>query len=216
MKFKWDEVYLGNDNIPTDSGIYAWYYVPQLSDIDIQNMYSELDINKESVKIRKSIIYQFLNKKLFSFYSEDPYTIKVSGSLKPTYHGSVYHDESVSESLVSKIESGDVSISQLKVLLSNVAEPFLSPVYIGMATNLRKRINQHKQKIIKIRDGLPQEDGKEEYELRDNNFASRVCERKYITSFMFVVCMSVDSEDKVQNPFENVLNRINYPILGRN
>ncbi|NOI81311.1 GIY-YIG nuclease family protein [Vibrio tubiashii] len=216
MKFKWDEIYLGNDDIPSASGIYAWYYVPQLSDVDIQNMYSELAMNKHSIQARKSIIYQFLNRRLFSFYGEDPYSIKISGPLKPTYRGSIFHDESVSDSLVTKIESGEVSISQLKALLSNVTEPFLSPIYIGMATNLNKRINQHKHKIIKIRDGVPQDDGKEEFELRDNNFASRVCERKYITSFMFVVCMSVDSEDKIQNPFENVLNRINYPILGRN
>jgi hypothetical protein len=47
---------------------------------------------------------------------------------------------------------------------------------------------------------------------KDQCFANRIIKRKYILSSLFVILKTTDS----YNPIENILNRINYPILGKN
>lgn len=207
IKLYWNDISETNKIIPKGNGVYAWYYSPRISDHDINRLY------ENGIKLTEHDISLFLNKFVFNFFSEEAYAVELTGKLKPRYKGSIEHVEQCSKSLVKKIVSKQVSLEDIQQILTEFSEPFLSPIYIGMAENLAKRINQHKKIISNYRDGTSI-NGKSED--RDSNFAERVVSKNYINSNLFVLIKELNCDRKLETVAENIMNRINYPILGRN
>jgi len=212
-KYQWNEIRLDGGDISTSSGVYAWYYTPILSDRDIEKVEDSL-LGKSSLE-KKEIYQSYLQSHLLNFYKEDPYKATIIGALKPVYKGCLEHSNEASESLVEKLVDSELTLFALKNLLLEMDENFLSPIYIGMASNISTRLSQHKSMIQKESDFTFNQSvyGNETAAyVRDTCFAERIISRKYVTSGMFVVVKEAESHSAV----ENILNRINYPILGRN
>ena len=97
--------------------------------------------------------------------------------------------------------------------MASISIEFSSPIYIGMADNLRARLLKHKGLIESFKN---RSFVNEEQDDRDSNFAFRVVSREMLTKNLVVSVKYIDSADRLHRPIENLMNRINYPVLGRN
>jgi hypothetical protein len=90
-----------------------------------------------------------------------------------------------------------------------------------MAEKLGRRLMQHKRLIEKYRNELIAQEGLNstirEIDDIDHSFALDICKRQILPSRLFVVVNIFDNElQKQYVDIENILNRIHYPLLGRN
>jgi hypothetical protein len=98
-------------------------------------------------------------------------------------------------------------------VLSQAAPFFTAPLYIGMASNLRSRLLHHKKLITQFSDNPGSVMGEE----GGSGFAKQVVARGFDPTQLFVACIAIDDiESDEQVDLENILNRINFPIFGRN
>lgn len=216
-KFKWNRISM----VPAVAGVYAWYLPLKISARDIEIVLSEVEkckINNNDL-LAKKIIRTFIETKILNFYNEEPYSAIIEGPLKPKYFGKLQHEAKVSDSLVERLYTDPSRIEKVGNILIQTAPNFASPIYIGMASNLRARLQKHKTLMEKYSaksilsselQNLCQE------EKRDHNFAQRVISRGIPETEMFVYIQQVSDEDDIYKDVENLLNRINYPVLGRN
>jgi hypothetical protein len=86
-------------------------------------------------------------------------------------------------------------------------------MYIGMSEGLRTRLKRHKSLIEKFGE-LPDSDSEEGQ--RDQSFAREIRARNIPPSRLFVVATVIPDLPGVYVDIENILNRIHYPLLGRN
>lgn len=91
-----------------------------------------------------------------------------------------------------------------------------------MAENLKKRLSKHKRLIERFRDDdsrqfkFGQTQAVENINGRDQSFAWQVCKRNISPTKLFVMVRVVDETDNNYLDIENILNRIHYPLFGRN
>ncbi|MFM2585723.1 hypothetical protein [Vibrio campbellii] len=208
--YKWNNI--GSQEISEKSGIYAWYYKPKIGLADIEKLKIELH-SKESTSLKKEVVETFLQNRLFRFFSQPDYDVTARGPLMPRYEGKLSHIDSISIELVDKILEDPDSTLIIRDTLSILDVFFLSPIYVGMAKNLSRRINNHKSLIETAKVGNKFEG---EIEERDRCFAERVAQRKMVETYLEVVVCEIDGTNNEHNLAENLINRISYPILGRN
>lgn len=212
---KWRRI--NSQNVTKESGVYAWYYEHKLGERDVQCLLDNLEfLDAESE--RRNLIAGFLDQFVFQQYEETPYEATIRGKLKARYSGMLHHQREVSHALIDRISDRPSIIGELRAVLSEVPHSFASPLYIGMANSLVKRLTIHKQLIEKYRSaGIPAMVGEgNEETLHDHNFAARVVERKFIETNLYVIVKPVKSDHALHTALEHILNRINYPLLGRN
>lgn len=200
-------------NAPDGPGVYAWYYSPEITDFDLNRTIEAVRSATDRAEAER-VIRAMLDGRLFDYYREEPYQAAVSGPLKPTYIGSLQHDMAASDSLVGRLAAEPDRLRTIRDVLALSAPMFASPLYIGMATVLRSRLARHKELIerfrsVVARDGQPNRNS-------DAGFAWQVAKRKIPPERLFVFTCSTTSEDGTAVDVENILNRICYPILGRN
>ena len=206
--------------VPKAAGVYAWYSVPYLYKKDLEDFERAVtSIGDETA--RAQFVRCFLDGFLFCAFKETPYRVSVQGPLKPTYRGEVPHVPSISESLVKRITLEPKRLSVLADVLKTSIPIFASPIYIGMARSLRKRLSQHKKLISELlensslRELAP--DARIETQ-QDHSFAyEAIVIRRLNPNNLSVYVRSMDIE---KSPYildvENVLNRLYYPLCGRN
>jgi hypothetical protein len=205
---------------PSGPGVYAWYYKPCLAEADIQKATSE--IAKASPKERLHLVKEFLNKYVFGSFAEMPYDVQITGQLKPKYEGKVGHVPQISESLLQRISNEPSRLEVLAKVLSKSMPNFLSPIYIGSALILRKRLEDHCKLIRKYRDGALLYDHDlrsrlDESSCRDHSFAHEVAiTRRFDPNNLWVYVLEIDDGETNAIDLENVLNRISFPLCGRN
>jgi hypothetical protein len=204
----WTEIELA----PERAGVYAWYSRLRISKADIQNVVSQVSNAKDEQEARVAI-EQALDRFVFNPYRESPYRVLLRGQLKPKFSGDVQHEPSRSDSLVTRLAKNPQRLNTVAELLSTAAPAFTSPLYIGMATNLRNRLRTHKNKITEFRDQRTEADGDSSPEA---GFARQVVARGFDPTNLFVHVAEIDVDTGEHNDIENILNRINYPIFGRN
>ncbi len=204
----WTEIELA----PARTGVYAWYSRIQISKADINDIVSKVK-SAADPQTARTLIENALDRFVFNPYRESPYRVLLRGQLKPKFIGDVEHEPSRSDSLVTRLTQNPERLHVIAALLGDAAPSFTSPLYIGMAANLRTRLKTHKNKITEFR------------ELRANTeadstpeagFARQVVDRNFDPTNLFVHIAEVDVETGEHNDIENILNRINYPIFGRN
>lgn len=207
---KWNAI--SPANILSDSGIYAWYYAVSIGDHDVNRLIQSLN-SCVDVSVRYEAVREFIDKYLFAFFREETYQAHIYGKLMPEFRGMLEHMPQSSNDLVEKIVANPNILIDLQRVLNEITMEFSSPIYIGMSENLSNRVNRHKQLIEQFK---RQKVAGKEFEDRDESFAARVVSRGMIETKLKVALMYVSSDNNLHNIMENVLNRINYPVLGRN
>jgi hypothetical protein len=200
-------------NIPAKSGVYAWYYTPEITNYDLAELIT-LVSGAGDVAVKRRLVREFLSTRIFSFFREQPYTASISGSLKPRYSGKLDHEIAVSESLVERIADAPERLKEVREILRSTSPHFASPIYIGMAANLRSRVATHKRLIEQFRsDVLFNPDSADE---QDAGFGRQVALRRIPPERLVVYTRTTTDIHGIANDVENILNRIYYPVLGRN
>ncbi|MDX2040259.1 MAG: hypothetical protein SF097_03375 [Acidobacteriota bacterium] len=207
QKLLWAEVYTA----PDSPGIYAWYYNPEITLFDLEEAIKRLEELIQSANQNEARCYvrELLDSRLFQYFRELPYLARIAGPLKPTHEGYLEHKHDISESLVSRVVENPQRLRLIREVLEVSAPHFASPLYIGMSDNLRERLSKHKSLIEKYRSKSPTNTG-------DMGFAAQVVQRRIPPERLFVVICELADLDGDPVDIENILNRIYYPILGRN
>jgi len=206
--------------VPDRPGVYSWYYAQELSDRDIEAGIRDVEGASDEDN-REAMIRSFLERHLFRYYGETPYEVSLSGALKPRYTGRVDHQSSVSSSLVRRLSENPERLRGLKQILRTSVPHFASPIYIGVATSLRQRLMRHKALIEKFGNARDLDDVKPESDEPEDaivhSFAREVCvNRRLVTTNLVVYVLECNVDPSLRYDVENLLNRINYPLCGRN
>lgn len=209
--YKWEEI----SKVPAEPGVYAWYYSPEITERDLNIATEKINSLKSQNHLDEARQYTstFLDKFVFRYFKEDSYKVILHAALKPQYKGSVDHSEGPSQSLIDRIVEEPGRLITIKEILKEAAPYFSSPIYIGMSDQVGQRLMSHKNLIQRYR-----EKQITEYtaEAKEHSFAQQVCARSIPPACLFVMVRLIESPRKDYVDAENILNRINYPILGRN
>lgn len=213
--FSWLEI----NSVPRAPGIYAWYYRHLLTDHDIDRLTSDLLAAGSDQDRAERLVKEFLSTFLFDVFREEPYQVSMVGPLKPSYQGPVPHLMSITDGLVRRIASDPGRLKDLKKVLEGAVPEFASPIYIGMSDDLRGRVGQHKRLIQKYKAGERFDLGEgltTEEETADHSFAREVVRRGFSLARLAVAVRVIDAPANIHLDAENILNRINFPLCGRN
>ena len=197
--------------IKDQSGIYAWFYSVSLGDKDIKDLLQSME--HKSLHEKGELVRSFLDRHFYQYFKESNYIASISGKLMPHFAGELMHIDQCSKSLVNSIVEKPDALWEIKHFLSKLSVDLSSPIYIGMADSLRVRLKIHRELIERFKGENVIVDSQED---RDHNFAARVVSRKMLTKNLCVSVRYVESNIKLHNLLENLINRINYPVLGRN
>lgn len=214
--YLWQEI----DDTPHETGIYAWYYRHKLTDFDINKLIAEL--GKLPVVARReaaACVTRFIQMHLFQAFVEEPYDAVIQGRLKPTYQGKLANVSNISSELVERIVTEPARLWSLKKVLEEAVPEFASPIYIGMAANLNIRLRRHKNLIERYKAAAGrtvEKDPSNPMGSEDHSFAREVVNRCFSPNGLAVAVRIIDTPDSVHVDAENILNRINYPLCGRN
>ena len=214
--FYWREL----NNTPITPGVYAWYYKPEINLCD-QNKIIE-DINRLKMEGNKQeamhAVRDFLHNNIFRFFYEEPYKVEMKGPLKQKYEGEIEHKFNVSDTLVERIVNDPQRFSTIKRVLELSVPDFASPIYIGMSERLRTRLLQHKELIERYASQVSpfRESNVSDGDQRDHSFAHAIRVRNITPTRLFVIIHELSDLDDSYIDIENILNRIHYPLLGRN
>ncbi len=210
--YSWHEI----SDAPAKPGVYAWYYTPEITAFDLESVTSAVETLKAAgeVETAKDAIRSFLEQSVFSYFRERPYSAQLKGALKPRYEGVIEHIPTLSGTLLERIIEEPTRLATIRDVLESSAPEFASPIYIGMSERLRARLKRHKSLIEKYGE-MPDLAGSEE-DQRDQSFAREVRYRNIPPSRLFVVTKVISGPPGSYVDIENILNRIHYPLLGRN
>ena len=216
--FSWSEI----GSVPDKPGIYAWYYLPEITDFDLEWTIKRLCELRDRGD-RKSATEEtenFFEKAIFRYFQEAPFLAELKGPLKPHYEGVLDHKPSISPPLVDRIIEEPERLYTIKEVLEASAPGFSRPIYIGMSGRLRTRVGHHKKLIEHYRENSPpavvDSTDPPSIKHRDQNFAQMISVRNIVPSRLSVVVRIIGSTSHRYVDLENILNRIHYPLLGRN
>jgi len=215
IRYSWSEFGV----ITEAGGIYAWYCSPEITQYDLNKTIQTVQELKDvgDIGAAEHLVRTVLNTRILKQFREQPYDVIMKGPLKPTYSGKLAHDNSLSSSLVNRLVENPERLRAIRDIIESSAPNFASPLYIGMAQNLRDRLGIHRRLIEKHRqqnfvdravDGHISD--------AEAGFARQVAQRKLPPERLFVVVCAMDTVDGAHVDVENLLNRIYYPVLGRN
>jgi hypothetical protein len=216
-KFHWLEI----KEVPALPGVYAWYYEHRISDLDIAKLEQDLAESTIDLVNSRKLVKDFIKQNILTFFQEEPYYVSLTGQLKPKYEGRIQNILQITEGLTKRIIKNPSRLKILQKILSESVPEFASPIYIGMAKNLSIRLWNHKKLIVDYSENKKKLIGIEELseeDISDHNFAKEVKKRRFRLNQLSVRIKPIDSKFDT-NAFldaENILNRINYPLCGRN
>lgn len=212
MRLSWSQI----SDAPDQPGVYAWYYRPEITDHDLNKFITDIENLKDNKREALKRVEDFFSKYIFSYFNEYDYNVIIKGSLKPSYVGQLKHAPESPQTLFERLVEDPSRLKKIKEILDECAPDFASPLYIGMSKSLRNRLLTHQTNIRKFNSNPNKNFVSLEGEESDNSFAYEVCKRKMITSRLFVICHPFNYDGENCKDIENILNRINYPLLGRN
>jgi hypothetical protein len=214
--YSWPEI----DEVPAQAGIYAWYYKHTLTDHDINALTGELAaLQAGPSEEAMALVRRFLETHLFEAFVEEPYEAVIRGPLKPGYEGLLHNIPHISPGLVERIVADPGRLKALKKVLEGAIPEFASPIYIGMSDSLNRRLRWHQRliAIYKEAGGHPGPDlPATPLERSDHSFARQVARRGFNVSRLVVAVRLIEAAGDIHLDAENILNRINYPLCGRN
>lgn len=216
-QFRWREI----NQVPHEGGVYAWYFTPELTEYDSTEFVTQVLATKALDDKDASVRYieQFLEQHIFHYFIEQPYKAEVSGPLKPRYFGMLQHQPALSNTLVQRLIEKPERIKAIRQILASSVPNFSSPIYIGMSKDLGKRLARHKALIEKYQETptlVVNIETMLEEDQRDHSFAKEACARGIPPSLLSVIIEPVVGIADEWVDIENILNRIHFPLLGRN
>lgn len=200
------------NSVPEGPGVYAWYYNPRFTRHDRLALETTLASDPSAQNIEN-----FIAKHLFKYFEEAPYEVTIRGPLKAAYSGNVFEERSVTPELSQRLAED----ADRRAILWNAIEMmvpfFAAPLYIGMAKNLRTRLRRHKSLIEGGLEKLRFDPARDQTYRKDAGFASEVLRRRLAIERLsvYILELPVGARETAAD-VENLLNRINYPVLGRN
>jgi hypothetical protein len=216
--YLWQEI----GQIQDKGGVYAWYFSPELSDLDVDELIAKVErVKQHSPITARQLIEAFLESNIFRYFRESPYQARLFGTLKPKYVGHFAHEPTISDSLITRLLERPTRLATIKQVLMATVPQLASPLYVGMAKRLSRRIAQHKKLIEYYRStgaaAEKQDESLEQIDERDHSFAREIASRAIPpTRLVVLVCEVPTARDDEFVDIENILNRIHFPLFGRN
>jgi hypothetical protein len=221
------------DQAPEAPGIYAWYAVFRAS---------PQDWKLKAGPHGDEAIDGFLNliRRYASYHEPSPIDLVGKGTYGARWHGDLVLDyplRAPSEAdgddsssadrlgkLVDAIESEDRRQTLAK-MLEMVTPAFSSPLYIGVAENLRNRLCQHRQNFTNASEWLQDHpDDAEIIQVKGKSFGARAAARDIPMEYLeaWVIDLNHQRSDlsskqlrSIAESAEWLLHRLYGPILGR-
>jgi len=176
-------------DVPNEYGIYAWFY--------------DFAILRDFVDSREK--FQLEVQKIIELLKYPVLKSNIQGNLYIKFGGELRHNvDKLSDKFENQFETEESRHSFVKI--TEAFAPLANPLYIGIATNLRKRYDDH---LKDYNEALKNDSG------IVNKFGSRLAERRISPSNLVFGCIPMPKEmaSNVQQ-VEFFLNRIFHPILG--
>jgi len=206
--FRWEDL----DLTPEGIGVYAWYLDPILRPADLadpQSTRENLSRLAEQLKLPR-------------------FDVKARGHLSLILEGNLEHAHLASESsgefsqLVESVLQNQTKREVFAKILGGAVPHLMAPLYIGVATNVRERLRQHRQEIDHFRKLLRSGPKEVVFEDAKQRFALEVVRRgipsrrlRVFVSTIFQEQNSSEENRKIAEAVETILNRLFYPIMGR-
>ena len=198
-----------------EPGVYAWYSNLFVSTADVDQFeQTVIEMRTKGGNVLE-YIQERLDQLIFRRYREDNYQVQLTGALKPRFSGEALHQPTLSPGLLERLAEDPTRFRQIAEALSGAAPAFTAPLYIGMAKSLRERLMKHKTLIERLLDSRSNR-GVSEIDDGDAGFARQIVARRFDPTNLFVHVRVVNVKSNEQVDVENILNRINFPIFGRN
>ena len=125
--------------------------------------------------------------------------------------------------MVDRFANEPLRLKALASLLRAATPVFASPIYIGSSKSLRRRLLNHTKLINRYREGLLNLSPEEIEKLdatenkADHSFAREAgLIRRFDPNDLWVYTFDTNMADEYTFDIENILNRINFPLCGRN
>lgn len=205
-RFEWSEI----DLVPDVVGLYAWYYRPELRVADLD---SEEETRAHLAEVAQKLAVPEME-------------LDTRGHLGLRMEGRLRHVPFSPDSDGNKVSAvlGDERKRRLLAQVLRRSTPTLcAPIYIGIARRLGSRVRTHKNLIRMCRKEIEGEVPLLDETASDEKFATRVAERQLEVERLELYiqrlehsAFGVDDLRDVVLSAEYALNRIFYPILGRN
>lgn len=211
VSLRWHEV----ASAPTAVGLYAWYILPA---IPAANLQSRRNTEGSVREIARTLRFPEVDLRIEGHLSLD-----LRGTLAHRHLGDAARD--LPDSLEAVL--GTATSRQLLADALQASVPWLTaPVYIGVSSNLRRRLGRHQQlmRSTEIDEHVQHPDGAEAAK-RDYAFGREIRARRVELNNLLVCLMpihrlsssglSADDLRRTVEGIETLLNRLFYPILGR-
>ncbi len=207
------------ESAPSAPGVYAWYYRQVITNFDLNSLLERL--READARQKRELVRCFLARHVFGAFESPPYNAEISAPLAPSYTGELTHKIEITEGLIQRICEAPERLRVIKEVLESAVPEFATPIYIGMSEDLRTRLRTHKRligtyKSAEGRMGVAPSAAAPDASLEDHSFAKEVVRRQFSLNGLVVAVRTIKSRDSAHVDAENVLNRINYPICGRN
>ena len=206
--FRWEDL----DLTPEETGVYAWYLDPVLRPADLAD--------SQSTKENLLRLAEQLRLPRFD--------VKARGHLSLTLEGNLDHKHLASENkkelseLVDSVLENTAKRELFAKILGSAIPNLMAPLYIGVATNIRERLRQHRYQIENFRTLLRLGHHEKILEDERQKFALEIVKRgipsRHLRIFISIVSeknSNIEENRKVAEAVETILNRLFYPIMGR-
>jgi hypothetical protein len=200
--------------IPSVSGIYAWYLRSEVARGEIDQCLSDLaSIPDDRPEDKIDRVRALFKTNLIDKLAPSSYEVQLEGKLMPKYRGKIKYVDSLERNVLLRFADNPTRLIALSNFISASSPAFTAPLYIGMSTNLKSRIADHRRAILKKNESktIPHTGHVDE----DQSFAVEVSRRGIDYTNLFVQVLEMDVEGSFVEDLEYILNRISYPIFGK-
>ncbi|NRF14117.1 hypothetical protein [Vibrio coralliilyticus] len=210
-------------------GIYCWYGSLKIEPVDWSG---ESD---EFIELVSSILGLY-RPNLLSAEIRSTFGLNWNSDLKENglerWRDTLFEKMKSDDSISEKIEADEIIISSdNRKLISefiNVSQDFMSsPLYIGRAYSLKKRLNEHKEEIDSLFEMSPKD--KDQFYYNGESFAERAYGAGFSSEELVVYTLDIrticdrfgikepedDMSKKIVLFLEYMLNRMYRPVLGK-
>jgi hypothetical protein len=224
---------------PDSPGIYAWYSSPTIGKADWAMIFED-GVDVGSSRLGQSISRHTERHNLL------PLQVDAVAGFSATFKGIIEdysyfikgdggQDSAIGNSKLQDVLSNPTWRGTLVQALMLSSVFFASPIYIGVAKSLQTRLGQHSRKLLKLTEGVKNDQTKRENLLKksgeatvDNAFATRAVGKGFSPENLIAVTMrfdmlklegasaSLSEEDmrSIAEAAEWLLNRWHRPVLG--
>lgn len=203
----WEEL----GSVPQAPGLYAWYFAPRVPDADVEECIGKVI---DSPDDGRNHVRRFLEDSVGSYYRQDEYEARLMGDLKPFYVGKVAHVRHWDGATLQKLVDNPSMLRDVCNFIPAALPEFMAPIYIGMSSDLRRRLREHKRAMLAESGRGPRVDVSDDWPESAQRFTAEVVRRQMPVSDLRVAVKPI-SDGLDPAVVEFLLNRLTYPLLGR-